>query len=266
MSLPPYPGSDGNPGDDDNRSDQPPGETLPPTHQPYGQPQPPYGQPQPPYGQPQNPYGQPGYQPYGAYAGANEPGRSWSGTAIAAFAVGIGGLVLCGAPGIIAVILGIIAIFRTGDGKGKGRWMAITGLVLGVIGIILISALVIGGVWIFKNNITDENAEVGMCINVDDDNTDEILLWKKDCSDSHDAEIFGVHELTSSEILEFGGTSGLGVCQGILGRDQPDLVSSVGRTYQLAPLVWDTPPEAGDTIVCYLERIDGAKIDEKVLD
>ena len=39
------------PGDDDS--------SLPPTHQPYGQPQ----QPQPPYGQPDQPYGQPYGQP-----------------------------------------------------------------------------------------------------------------------------------------------------------------------------------------------------------
>src|SRR3546814_5128724 len=40
------------------------------------------------------------------------------------------------------------------------------------------------------NTVTTDNAEVGMCINVDEeDDENTVHLNKKDCSDDHDAEI-----------------------------------------------------------------------------
>ena len=53
--------------------------------------------------------------------------RSWNGLAIASFVLGI----LPG--GLIAVGLGIGALVQIGRGGGKGRWMAIVGIVLGAL-------------------------------------------------------------------------------------------------------------------------------------
>ena len=53
--------------------------------------------------------------------------RSWNGLAIASFVLGI-------LPGsLIAVGLGIGALVQIGRGGGKGRWMAIVGIVLGAL-------------------------------------------------------------------------------------------------------------------------------------
>jgi hypothetical protein len=53
--------------------------------------------------------------------------RSWNGLAIASFVLGI-------LPGsLIAVGLGIGALIQIGHGGGKGRWMAIVGIVLGAL-------------------------------------------------------------------------------------------------------------------------------------
>ena len=152
-------------------------ESLPPTHQPYGQqppPQPPYGQP--PYGQPQygqqppppygqQPYGQPGYPPpahgapqpgygYGAPAPATHPSAT---TALVLSLVGLAGIMFCGG---LTLVLSPFA-WRTGakavreidanpgmyggrDQANAGRIMGIIGtvlLVLGIIGVVLLIVL-----------------------------------------------------------------------------------------------------------------------------
>ncbi|HEU4812417.1 MAG TPA: DUF4190 domain-containing protein [Nocardioides sp.] len=165
--------------DSDDTSDRPEqgDESLPPTHQPYGQqpPQSPYGQPQygqPQYGQPQpgqppygqQPYGQPGYPPaygapqpgygYGAPAAATHPSAT---TALVLSLVGLAGIMFCGG---LTLVLSPFA-WRTGakavreidanpgmyggrDQANAGRIMGIIGtvlLVLGVLGVVLLIGL-----------------------------------------------------------------------------------------------------------------------------
>lgn len=123
----------------------------------YGPQQPDYGyasQQPPPYGgygahDPGQQGGYPGYPGYGGGYGA--PQQLPKGMAIAALVLGIlalllfwtafGGVIL----GIVAVILGIIAIRKVSRGTGAGRGMAITGLVLGILGLIggIIAAAVV---------------------------------------------------------------------------------------------------------------------------
>ncbi|MET1058262.1 MAG: DUF4190 domain-containing protein, partial [Nocardioides sp.] len=172
MTQPPsYPGSGDGSEDDGRQGDQPPtyGEQGPPPTPPvYGQPgqqpdqygQQPYpqpggqqggqygGQPEQPYGQPggqygQQPYGQQQYgqqqyggqqyggqQPgYGQWQGANDAQRGTNGASIAAFVLNLTpcGLVI---PGWICAIIGLRQIKRDGT---KGRWAAISALVLGAL-------------------------------------------------------------------------------------------------------------------------------------
>ncbi|WP_084435922.1 DUF4190 domain-containing protein [Aldersonia kunmingensis] len=114
----------------------------------YGQGQ--YGQGQ--YGQGQ--YGQPGYQG-GQYYG--EPPKRGNGLAIAALVIGIFALLLCWTIvggiglGLIALVLGFIALSRSrSDGAGGGG-MAIGGIVLGVLGVIASIVLIVIGVGIFNS-------------------------------------------------------------------------------------------------------------------
>ena len=102
-----------------------PGQPGPYDQTQFGQ-QGPYGN-APQFGQPQ--YGQPGS--YG------QPGRKTNSLAIAALCCGIGQFIAGPFAGIPAVILGIMSlgqIARTGE---EGRGMAITGLVLGIVGLLL---------------------------------------------------------------------------------------------------------------------------------
>jgi hypothetical protein len=124
------------------------GDTGPADQPQYSQPQysqPRYSQPGPhgqsPYGQ--SPYGQSPYgqSPYGAPYGA--VGRKTNALAIASLCCGIGQIVAWILASIPAIVLGFMAlneIRRTGEG---GRGMAITGIVLGFVGIILMALLII---------------------------------------------------------------------------------------------------------------------------
>ena len=120
-------------------------ESLPPTHQPYGQPQhgqSPYGQPQ--YGQPQ--YGQ---QPYGATPGYGYPGQPPANhpsatTALVLALIGLVGIALCG--GITLVLspfawrMGARAVreIDANPGMYAGRDQANAGRIMGLIGTVLL--------------------------------------------------------------------------------------------------------------------------------
>jgi len=287
MTQPPYPGPD------EQGAPDPTGgsEVPPPTHQPYGQPYPqqppPYGEQPPAYGQPygQSPYGQSPYgahgqqpygaygQPYGAYGQANDPNRGWSGVAIAAL---VTSLTCC--LGFVGVILGVIGIFRTGEGKGKGRWMAVTGIVvglLGTVGAIGFGVLVAMGL----NTITPDNAEVGMCVDVDHRDDAEIGLTEKDCTEEHDGQIYGVHELTAAEADELDRTAfgQVKYCRphaeehlsvtGTAGFDEGrEAVIIDGERVRFDSATVDPEnPQEGDKIVCYFEATMGG-LDKDLVD
>ena len=135
-------------------------ESLPPTHQPYGQPQQgqsPYGQPQ--YGQPeygqqspgQPPYGQ---QPYGATPGYGYPGQAPANhpsatTALVLGLIGLVGIALCG--GITLVLspfawrMGARAVreIDANPGMYAGRDQANAGRIMGLIGTVLLGLAVL---------------------------------------------------------------------------------------------------------------------------
>jgi Domain of unknown function (DUF4190) len=97
---------------------------------PYGS-APQYGQPQ--YGQPQ--YGQAG--PYG------QSGRKTNSLAIASLCCGIGQFIAGPFAGIPAVILGFMSLGQIARSGEDGRGMAITGVVLGIVGLLLTALVII---------------------------------------------------------------------------------------------------------------------------
>ena len=144
---------------------------VPPTHQPYGAPQPPYGAPQPPYGAPQpyqqqpyqQPYPQPAYgqQPY-PYAAAPPT----DGLALGSMITGIAALVLSCAYGVgllaspVALVLGKVSMNRIARSQGQlgGRGLAVTGFVLGIIGTVLLVLAIVGVIALFVWAANDESA------------------------------------------------------------------------------------------------------------
>lgn len=92
---------------------------------------------------------------YGAHGqGGSSGGR---GMAIAALVLGVLALLLCWTViggillGLIAIVLGIIAAVRAGRGQAQGKGLAVTGAVLGGIGLILSGVLVAIGVSVLNS-------------------------------------------------------------------------------------------------------------------
>lgn len=147
------------PGDDPQ-----PGGTPPPHGQPgqdapggYGQPQ--YGQPaQPQYGG-QPPYGQPAF-------GGHGPKKN--GFGVAALVLGIlallGSITIVGGFlfGILAIIFGVLGRGRVKRGEADNGGMAITGLVLGALGLVISIVIVAAGVSFLSS---ESGQELQDCIN-----------------------------------------------------------------------------------------------------
>lgn len=155
-------------GDDTGQWSTPPGASSPP---PAGsRPEPQYGQ----YagGDPYPEGGQQGYAPYqGQYQGGyGQPygappqyqQRPGSGLAIASLILGILSVigfcipVLAPLLGLIAVVLGFVALSRIRAGRAAGRGMAIGGLVTGVLGLILGVSILGALVPVFNSQVFNE--------------------------------------------------------------------------------------------------------------
>jgi hypothetical protein len=210
--------------------------------------------PNPPYGG-QPPYGATPY-PGGEYGGP-PPETKTDGVSIASFVTGL----VCCAP--VGIILGIIGIARTKNGQRKGRWAAITGIVLGVLGIVAWIGLVVGGVWIFENTIRPDNAEVGQCVDIEDD-AGEVSMLKKDCTEDHDGEIVGVEEVTGDN-REAIATGMAEYCNEVLSAEDLAVISERGDLELNAVIEDPNNVDVGDTLVCYAQSTEG-KLDEKILD
>jgi len=109
---------------------------------------------------------------YPSYSSSQPEARPLgSGMAIASLVLGIlalvtfwtifGGILL----GLIAIVLGVIALGRVRKGRAAGRGLAIAGVVLGTLGLLLSLAFVALTVWVFNSsggsNLTECLADAG---------------------------------------------------------------------------------------------------------
>ncbi|TCJ30116.1 DUF4190 domain-containing protein [Nocardioides jejuensis] len=205
-----------------------------------------------------------GYPPpaYQAYGGANDGSASYSGVAIASFVLS---LTCC--LGILAVPLGIVGIVKTGPGKARGRWMAVTGLVLGVIGTIvaaLVTLATIGVIAASQRVVTPDNATAGQCIAATTKN-DNVTMIDTGCSLDHNGQIFAVLTPTAADVaagrtsLELCMTRVAGAFPGIQGRvvkGQPRLTIA-GEEVEISAASAQRGIKAGQPVACWIEAVDG---------
>jgi hypothetical protein len=81
------------------------------------------------------PGGPPGY--------SQQPGRRTNSLAIASLCCGIGQIIAGAIAGIVAIVLGMVALRQIRETGQDGRGMAVAGIVLGIVGILLTVLLVI---------------------------------------------------------------------------------------------------------------------------
>jgi hypothetical protein len=250
-------------------SGQPPADTPPPAPaNPYEQQQPPapaYGQPTPPpYGEPQAPqYGQPAPPPYGqpampgAYPGApveQEPSKAMAITALVLS-------LLCCFP--IGLILAIVVLVRSRDGRNHGRGLAIGAVVVSVVSVIALSV----GIYTlsqvdWEDLLPVEQLETGECLNASnltDDSEDFVEdIEEVDCDGPHDAEVLVTKELTQDDARDYSPESST-LCSDLI--TEGGLADKIGPDIGFFGLTTDADPNAGDKLVCIAYRPDGAKLE-----
>jgi hypothetical protein len=126
--------------------DYPTGPGLPPPVYGTGYPPPGAGYPPPGYppsGYPPPPgYPAPGYQPYaGGYPYGTDPYDPYramkppgtNGKAIAALATSLAGLLFCGLPSVVGLILGVVAMRETKRTGQEGYGLALAGTIIGAL-------------------------------------------------------------------------------------------------------------------------------------
>lgn len=234
--------------------------TPPPSYgsSPYGQPPSPYGAPQQPAGQP---YGAPGAFPGGAFPAGGQQGEPSKGMAIGALVSSV----LCCLP--VGLVLGIVVLRRSKDGRDHGKGLAIAAIVLNTLVMIGALVLVVVAVVVGSSVRAVGDLEPGDCISAeglrgDAESFETITVG--DCSEPHDAEVLAMATLT--EEAAAGGPDGdySQLCDEAVSDDpERDAVSTSG---DVALLVIYDDLEAGEKIACLALAPDGGQLDEPLVD
>lgn len=232
-----------------------------PQSNPYGSTPPP--PPPPPYSPPSgspsgaNPYAAPGYDSPGYYSpgypgGPADPQRT-DGVSVGALVASLLGL--CTFLGfLVGIVLGIIGLRRTRQGRAKGRGLAIAGIVVGALGLVIYTiAIVVIVVATVHLVVTPGNAKAGECVDVDHGGG-SVSMIKMSCTDSHDAQIIGVGRITSDNLDQARGES---FCNQLVPASTQARVAAnaraAGVTVRFGALTEDGTFTVGNHVVCYVE-------------
>jgi hypothetical protein len=167
------------------------------------------------------------------------------------------GLTWVGAP--IAVLLGILGVRRTADGTRAGRWAAVSGIILGVVGCVGLVAAIAGTVWVRDNIKGVGRVEVGDCIWVDD--ADGVSFAVSGCSEGHRGEVVAAGELDLRGRRTYESTTAAEFCSREM--EEPYLSAARSGRYLVTVVVDAVDPDepvVGDAFACYFERADGAEL------
>lgn len=206
-------------------------------------------------------------QPFQPYAGLNDGSAGYSGLAIASF---VCSLTCC--LGIPAVILGAIGLAKTGPGKARGRWMAVTGIVLGVLGTLLAIAVGVGLFALGDRVVTPGNAEAGQCVQATTDG-DTVTMLDLGCSVDHNGQIFAVITPTQADVdadrtqMQLCLTRIAGAFPGAEVRAVNGVprLTLRGEEVDVSAASRHTRLEAGSAVACWVEATDGV-LDSDVVD
>jgi hypothetical protein len=227
----------------------------------YGQPTPPpYGEPAPApaYGQPAPPpaYGQPAMAAGGFPGAAVEPEPSKA-MAITALILSL----LCCFP--IGLILAIVVLVRSRDGRNHGKGLAIGAVVASIVSVVALSAGVYGLTQVDWDDLLPvEQLKTGECLNASnltDDSEDFVEdIEEVDCASPHDAEVLATKELTKDDAESYDPASST-LCSDLI--TEGGLADKVGPDMGYFGLTTDAEPKAGDKLVCIAYKLDGSKLD-----
>src|SRR5690606_37155728 len=108
--------------------------------------------------------------------------------------------------------------------------------------------------------VTPGNAEVGQCVNVDEEDG-TVFLYEKDCDEEHDAEIVAVAMVTDDNKDDIDSAMA-GYCAQAI---EPDDLAKLTEYAGDIDAVIEDPKnvDVGDHLVCYVNP--GGQLDEPIL-
>ena len=232
------------PQDPQNPYGEPPASTPPAT--------PPYGQPaQPQYGQPA--YGQPTY-PVGPQV--DQPSKALAITSL------VLSFVACTIiAGIVSIVLALIVLSRSKDGRDHGKGFAIAGLVISVLVILgTIAAIALGVV--YSNSLVRVNdLDAGQCITADgltSDDEDVTDIATISCSEPHDGEVLATHTLTAEEASTYDSALSNELCTAAV--TEAGKLGVLNETVNFVGLTQTLSPSEGDRLACVAFNVDGSEL------
>ena len=167
---------------------------------------------------------------------------------------------------IVGAIMGFIGLGRTKGGKKKGRWAAISAIIIGILGTLAAAGIIVAVVFVAGTVVTVDNAKAGQCVDVEGPDT-ELQLTKKECSESHDAEIVATGKAGDIQDADLEGTFiPLDVCRQLAAEGDFEKVIGYSEELKLSVIAEDPDNVSdSDSVVCYAERVDGKKLTEGIL-
>lgn len=200
--------------------------------------------------------------PFGSDAGTppnpyvHQGGPSLDGIAVAAL---VCSLTCCGAP--VAIGLGIAGILRTRDERRSGRWMAVTGLVLGTLLTLGLVAAVTGVVLLDQRTYDADDARPGDCVDIEEEGDGGVLdIRPADCDEAHDAEVLHAGRFTAE--LRTSYIEDPAFCDPLVRSEGYGALIARGA-HRIEPIVESDDaerPEVGDYFVCVAQETDGDRM------
>ncbi len=204
--------------------------------------------------------GGPGYPgaPYGQGGFSGEPVKPTDTISIVGFVLS---LTCC--LSFVGAILGFIGLGRTKNGQRKGRWAAISAIVLGILGTLALAGFIVALV-LFASTPIDE-LKTGDCITASgidptDSGTAVTQIKVVECGVTHDGEVIGTKRLDSEDVdeFDFGNVDQLQTfCLDVV---DPAKAAAVDAEYYLYGLTQTSSPDVGAKLVCLAVRADGGDI------
>lgn len=171
---------------------------------------------------------------------------------------------------IASIVLGVVVLARSKDGRDHGRGMAIAGIVISTLVMLATIAVLVVAVVLGLNTFKSVNdLAVGDCISAEglvgpDADEGFGFITIGDCTDEHDAEVVGTMTLDAEQAAAYADSPVGEVCQSLV-LDDPDLSALVGADIELLTITDAAEPEAGDQVACILHHADGSPLDEPLL-
>jgi heme/copper-type cytochrome/quinol oxidase subunit 2 len=201
-------------------------------------------------------YGQPSYPQYAAPA-TDAPGKGLAITAL------ILSFICC--LDVIGMILAIVVLVQSRDGRDRGKGLAILALVIGAITLIITVVLVVLGVNYAKDVKSVNDLKAGDCITakgLTDENSDSIdTIRTVSCSDKHDGEVLATTDVTADLAKDFSQLDPQATCGPAI--EAAGKTALIGEDVNVTALTV-ADPKKGDNIACVAYHADGSKLTSKL--